>query len=476
MKKLLTSIVFLPLFFFVASPTFASSFSDSFTDSNGTTLHDHNNIWDCENNAEGTIQSNKAVKTSVSGAQICVSNEFENGSASSVVNFPNFNNDNSSAVYLRYLDANNYYQCNVNATDGYVIFKMYQGNFSILQLVSASPGTGNHTILCTASGSTITLTVDGTQRAQVVDTDLPNAGRGGILLHGEVTVDDYNSIDADAPSAEIIVNPKNGNKMVGSPFNVDVQVEATNSATFNAARSTVAVSSNLSITGIHAPTSNACNLQYTQTPTTSNASFAGAIFGDSSDGCIVYTMTLTPTATGTGTITFTNASVKSYEDNSEILTDVENGSFTLTDGPTPTPTPLLEFQITNVLQTYKTNFDLTGTKLSTITKIFVNGSDTNSTYPTSTSWENAVTLTLGANNFTLYGADDEENQTATQTVTVNRHTLGDINGDEVVDLIDASLFAVDWDKTENLTYNLSDMNDDGVVDLTDLSILAKLIE
>ena len=59
---------------------------------------------------------------------------------------------------------------------------------------------------------------------------------------------------------------------------------------------------------------------------------------------------------------------------------------------------------------------------------------------------------------------------------MNRHTLGDINGDGIIDLTDASLFAVDWDKTSGLTYNLSDMNSDGNVDLTDLSILAKLEE
>jgi Dockerin type I domain len=98
------------------------------------------------------------------------------------------------------------------------------------------------------------------------------------------------------------------------------------------------------------------------------------------------------------------------------------------------------------------------------------------TLPTSTTWENAVTLSLGDNNFTLYGTDDESNQTATQTITVGRHTLGDINGDGEVDLIDASLFAVDWDKTSGLTYILSDMNDDGEVNLVDLSILAKLID
>src|SRR4029079_2416631 len=116
-------------------------------------------------------------------------------------------------------------------------------------------------------------------------------------------------------------------------------------------------------------------------------------------------------ATGTGTITFTDGSIKSYEDNSEILTGVTNASFTLADGPTPTPTPSLDFAITNVLLTYHSSFNLTGTKLAALTHIFVNGSDTDSTYPTSTTWQNTQTLSLGNNNFALYGSDDEDNQT-----------------------------------------------------------------
>ncbi len=276
------------------------------------------------------------------------------------------------------------------------------------------------------------------------------------------------------PNIVIIASPSAGVRTVGSPFSVNITVNSEGEA-FNAARASVSASSNLTINSISAPTSNSCNMQYTQTPTTSNPSFAGAIYGSSSESCNVYTMVVTPNDTGTGTITFTNGSVKAYSDNSEIMTGVTNASFTLSDGPTPTPTPLLEFAVTSPYETYKENFTITGTKLDTITAMFLNGDDTDSVYPTSTTWEIPVTLALGDNNYTLYGSDGT-NQTATQNVIIDRHTLGDINGDGEIDLIDASLFAVDWDKTEGLTYILSDMNDDGVVDLTDLSILAKLQE
>jgi hypothetical protein len=127
--------------------------------------------------------------------------------------------------------------------------------------------------------------------------------------------------------------------------------------------------------------------------------------------------------------------------------------------------------------TYASEVTVTGTKDETITHIFVNGSETGVTYPTSTTWQATLSLpTLGTNSFVVYGSDDQNNQTASQTLTVKKHTLADINGDGVVNIVDASLFAVDWGKTSNLTYPLSDMDGNGSVDLTDFSILAKLEE
>lgn len=278
---------------------------------------------------------------------------------------------------------------------------------------------------------------------------------------------------------QILTSPASATETVGQPFNVTVAVNG-GGTTFNAAQATVAVSSNLSIIGTHSAPSPACNFQYTQTPTAADPSFAGAIYGSSSTNCNVYTLTLTPNAAGTGTITVTNGSIKSYADNSEILTSVTNGSYTINAAnATPTPTPALSgLTITSPTETYHNTYTFTGTKDANTTTIFVNGSSTGVTYPTSTTWQATETLTLGANNtagsnaFTVYG---NGNQTATISTTVSLHELGDINGDGAVDLTDASLFAVDWGKTSNLTYLLSDMNGDGSVDLTDLSILAKLI-
>ncbi len=419
------------------------------------------------------------------------------------------------------------------------------------------------------------------------------------------------------PAVQIVVNPYTANVTVGLPYTVDVKVNSGGLA-FNAAQATVTVSSNLTVTGIKSPSSNSCNFDFTQAPTTSNPSFAGGIYGISSTGCTAYTMVLTPTSSGTGTITFTNVSIKSYSDSSEILTGVQNGSFTINAIPTPTGTALqtiddsllgtgqnqwnyngsgwghctscdetnptvsfynssqswdnvandyvtiqftgVQFRLygatdprdgigaisidsgaeTNVdfysvirtgnvllwtspilsnsthtlklrvtgthdsnatdnyivldrgdilsaitlsnlsvdtypTDTYNSALTITGIKDSTITTVYINGSNSNVTYPTNTTWQAQISISqLGSNNYIIYGTDLGNNQTASLSINIDKHTLGDINGDGAVDLIDASLFAVDFGKTSNLTYPLSDMNGDGKADLTDLSILAKL--
>jgi len=249
------------------------------------------------------------------------------------------------------------------------------------------------------------------------------------------------------PAVQIVTDPASSTVSVGTPFNVDVKI-TDNSSAFNAAQATVAHSSNLSVTGIHNATSGACNLQYTKHPTHSNPSFAGAIFGGSSTGCTVYTMTLTPTSTGAGTITFSNASIKAYSDSSDILTGVVNGSYTIAAGPTPTPTSgVPQLTVTSPLLTYLSSYTLAGTKDSAITHVFINSSESGVSFPISTTWQATESLSLGTgniagdNNFTIYGSDDDSNQTATQTVDVSRHILADINGDGNADLTDLSILA-----------------------------------
>lgn len=344
---------------------------------------------------------------------------------------------------------------------------------------------------------------------------------GGWSTH-KFNIDPY----SNSLSATINTSPAGSSVTVGTSFTVDVSVNGGGQA-FNAAQATVAVSANLSITSLANPSSNACNFTYTQTPTTTNPSFAGAILSSSATSCTVYTLTLTPLSAGTGTITFTNGSVKAYSNNGEILSSVQNGSYTVTaptptptptntptptptntptptptptntpsptptntptptptntpvptptSTPTPTPTPVIAAPIIDASVpslTYQTSILLTGSKLSTVTSVYINGSAASSTYPTNTTWQAGVSLNIGGNLFTVYGKDSGGNQSASSSITINRHKLGDINGDNVVDLTDISLFATDWQKTTGLNYVLSNMNNDGIVDLTDFSIIAK---
>lgn len=476
--KFLPFLVASILFFLFPTPSFASTiFSDSFTGSDNVELTSHDANW-VNVSGQSQIQSNQLVANSTPGKY------YWNGTYPSqdykVCTDVKFIQAATNNYYLQYMRTNSTYSTwyryyiQGNGTDSYDISlgKSLSGSESVLDSGTISASNNSiHELCINVDEDTLSVEYDGSEILSATDSSVTSGY--AAIYQGDFPIDNFIIEDSPVSAPSISASPSTGNKTVGQPFSVDVVING-DGQEFNAARSTISVSSNLEITGVNNPLSDACNLTYTQTPTTSNTSFAGAIFGASSSSCKVYTMTLTPTNSGTGTITFTNASIKSYEDASEILDNVQNASFTINDAETPTPTPTLDFTITNPLVTYDTSFVLHGTKLASITHMFVNNSDTNSTYPTSTTWQSPVTLSLGDNDFTLYGSDDNSNQTATQTITVDRHTLGDINGDGEIDLIDASLFAVDWDKTSNLTYLLSDMNGDGSVNLTDFSILAKL--
>ncbi|MEK7571943.1 MAG: dockerin type I domain-containing protein [Patescibacteria group bacterium] len=468
MKKFLYLILLLPLFFFFASPTQAATiFSDDFTATDGTELQTYNSDYEYPYSGILHINNNHLDSGNYFGPSNVTLGDY-------CASFDFVPHDNNGLIVVR---------ANMGTDQGYYGQLHASGNYElrrwgdILDSGNVSLSEGAHNIKLCADGSDLTFYIDGNLTASAEDSTWSSGktyfyNDNGYYDNIFTTYYSDNVLIEDLPESTVILaSPSTGTKTVGSPFTVNVSVAGDEA--FNAARATVEVSENLTVNSISNPTSNACNLHYTTTPTKENPSFAGGIFGDSSEDCTVYSMVVTPNAEGTGTITFTNGSVKAYDDNGELLTGATNASFTLTDGPTPTPTAMLEFSVTSPIETYLENFTITGTKLSTITSIFINGEDTDSTYPTDTTWEVPVTLNLGENNFTIYGSDGT-NQTATQTVTVDRHTLGDINGDGEIDLIDASLFAIDWDKTEGLTYILSDMNGDNSVDLTDLSILAKL--
>lgn len=137
----------------------------------------------------------------------------------------------------------------------------------------------------------------------------------------------------------------------------------------------------------------------------------------------------------------------------------------------PLPTPTLSSLPS---ASYNSSINLSGTKTSTITTVFVNGSSSGVSYPDSTHWvDNNFPLSMGSNTISIYGQDSSNNISPTSTTNISRHKLGDINGDDAVNLTDFSIFATDWMLSgNNINNSLSDMNSDGVVNLTDLSIFS----
>ena len=142
-----------------------------------------------------------------------------------------------------------------------------------------------------------------------------------------------------AASATMSLSPATGSYDAGNAFSVDLVIDGNGDA-FNAAKATVEVSAGLQINDVFLGD---CNFSFITTPTATNPSFVGAILGDSSQLCTVYTLSLTPVAQGTGLITISGASVKKYGSAEEILQSAQNGTYTLnlasgssSEGDTPT--------------------------------------------------------------------------------------------------------------------------------------------
>lgn len=312
-------------------------------------------------------------------------------------------------------------------------------------------------------------------------------------------------------TATINITPSGGPITLGQTFSVDLVIDG-GGQTFNAAQADISISSNLTVQSLTITPAGqgGCNFIFVnqqKTPTVTSPSFAAAQLSGSVARCTLFTMTLLANATGTGTINLSNASVISQPGHEKILLSYTNGLYqinpvptpttivsptpTPTTLPTPTPTSLPTATPTAIpsptpttailqpptidqsnVKTYDTSITLTGTKSQTTVLVFVNGSSSGVTYPTSTAWTYPAALVLGANNFSVYGQDSSGTKSSPVGTTVTVDRVGDITGDNVIDLTDLSIFGTDWDKTSGFNDPLSDMNSDGVVDLVDFSIIA----
>jgi hypothetical protein len=130
---------------------------------------------------------------------------------------------------------------------------------------------------------------------------------------------------AYAASATMSLSPATGSYDVGNSFSVDLVIDG-NGEAFNAAKATVEVSGGLQINDVFLGD---CNFSFITTPTATDPSFVGAILGDSSGQCTVYTLSLTPVQSGSGLITLSDVSVKKFGTAEEILQSVQSGTYTL---------------------------------------------------------------------------------------------------------------------------------------------------
>jgi hypothetical protein len=131
---------------------------------------------------------------------------------------------------------------------------------------------------------------------------------------------------AFAASTVMSVNPNSGSYTIGSMNHIDLIIDG-HGDIFNAAKATLTLSGNLSVSDL---TLGDCNFSFVQTPSTADPSFTGVMLGGTSQKCTVFTLTVLPTATGNGTITLSNASVKAYKTAQDTLISLQNGTYTIT--------------------------------------------------------------------------------------------------------------------------------------------------
>lgn len=129
-----------------------------------------------------------------------------------------------------------------------------------------------------------------------------------------------------AQGGTISMSPDTGTYAVGQTFTVTVKIDG-GGFPFNAAKASVLVSPALAIQDVSIGD---CGFAFVKPPVQSDPSFVGVILGGSAKSCSLYTLTIRPVLQGKGTITFVNSSVKSYKSAVDILTSIQNATFTVT--------------------------------------------------------------------------------------------------------------------------------------------------
>jgi hypothetical protein len=364
---------------------------------------------------------------------------------------------------------------------------------------------------------TLKLSVNGTSGTGVVS--ITNGQVKSSVDHSEIFLSSQNgnyTIVSTPPTpiaqSVLSLSPLTSNVTAGANFNVEVRVN-TNGQTVNALQTDISYPTNLLSVVSISNTNGDFGIEAQKTDSNGAISLAYGTITPKSGDLLVVTITFLAKSSGTANVAFANASVISDVSNTDVLKSSIDGQYTIIGSaltptptavptvplltptptripPTPTPTivtptptspvvltptsvPALSLAISaQPTDTYASSFLLWGTKSSNISTVLVNNSSIGLSYPSETTWQIQMQLAMGANTYSVVGKDSSGNTSPTQSITVNLHRIGDINGDNAVDITDLSLFGTDWEKTSALNNVLSDMNKDNKVDLTDFSILA----
>ncbi len=380
---------------------------------------------------------------------------------------------------------------------------------------------------CTVMTVTLVAGSSGTGAVSVSNSQVKSSDDSAeIFLSSENGVFTISTTPANPiPQSTLSFSPITTSVTNGQTFTVQVRID-TNGQTVNGIESDITYPASIFDVLAIDDTNSDFNVPAQEVIGSGVLSIAYGSITPKSGDILVTTITFRAKATGIADVNFVNPSVVSDVSNTDVLKNFVNGQYTVTStattptptqtqptsvpptsaptptsvpptsaptptptvavptptptpaplSPTPTPIPNSPVTITISTQqtaTYKSNLTLSGSKSINATTIFVNNSSAGAAYTSQTTWEFPVNLAMGLNTFAVFGEDDNNVKSSTLTLNVRRNRVGDINGDDLIDLTDLSLFGSDWDKTTVLTNALSDMNDDNSVNLTDFSIFAK---
>lgn len=187
MKKILLSFFVCVLYLLTFVPTsFASSFSDTFTDSNGISLPTHNSTWECLINSSSILNN---VAISDTGDSYCISNNiWSNGYAQITGNI--FSTSSRMRILARNNTYPNQYICEVTPTGSRIL----KGSDSLTS-GSTTISTGTHTLKCETIGNIITAYWDNIEIMQASDSSITSGSAGFFLDGNTATYDNWYSCD-----------------------------------------------------------------------------------------------------------------------------------------------------------------------------------------------------------------------------------------------------------------------------------------